>query len=62
MEIKYCDNCGEKIRHCSTARRIIVNDGDFTTHYDIDLCVCCFHKLNTHIRRTVRRYKNGGVK
>lgn len=60
MEIKYCDNCGEKIRYCSTTRRIIVNDGDFLKNYEIDLCDCCFRKLDKHIRRAVGRYKNRG--
>lgn len=62
MEIKYCDNCGEKIRYCSTTRRIIVHDGDFSKRYEIDLCDCCFRKLDKHIRRTVGRYKNRGVR
>ena len=64
MEIKYCDNCGEKIRYCSTTRRILVNDGDYSNskHYNIDLCDCCFRKLDKHIRRTVARYKNRGGK
>lgn len=60
MKIKYCDNCGEKIHRCYTTRRIVVYDGVFTKDYDIDLCDCCFYKLDKHIRRTVARYKDRG--
>lgn len=59
MEIKYCDNCGDKICPCySTTRRIIIYDGDSSKNYEIDLCDYCFRKLDKHIRRVVARYKS----
>ena len=60
MEIKYCDNCGKEICYRLTTRGIIVNDGKFIKHYEIDLCDGCFRKLDKHIRQTVARYKDRG--